>query len=81
MDSPLTLVERNLLAPGGLSTHDLDRVFTRVMAPSIDAADLYFQHSRSEAGVLGGGVVGGGSDSVDRGVGGRAVTREQTGFA
>ncbi|HET7557837.1 MAG TPA: metalloprotease TldD, partial [Rhodanobacteraceae bacterium] len=49
MDSPLALVERNLLAPGGLAANDLERVFAKVCAPSVDAADLYFQHSRSES--------------------------------
>ena len=48
MDSPLALAERNLLAPGGLSTHDLERVFARVMAPSLYAAEVCVMQSRSE---------------------------------
>src|SRR5690348_11480793 len=81
MDSQLTLAERSLLAPGGLSTNDLERVFARVMAPSIDAADLYFQHSRSESWVLEDGIVRDGSHSIEQGVGVRAVSGEKTGFA
>jgi TldD protein len=81
MDSPLSLAERNLLAPGGLSTNDLERVFARVMAPSIDAADLYFQHSRSESWVLEDGIVRDGSHSIEQGVGVRAISGEKTGFA
>lgn len=48
MDSLIAQAENRLLAPGGLATGDLDRVFSQLMGPSIDAADLYFQHSRSE---------------------------------
>ncbi|HJP99771.1 MAG TPA: metalloprotease TldD, partial [Rhodanobacteraceae bacterium] len=81
MDSPLVLAERNLLAPGGLSIHDLERVFSRVMAPSIDAADLYFQHSRSESWMLEDGIVREGSHSIEQGVGVRAIAGEKTGFA
>src|SRR6185437_1695809 len=81
MDSPLALAERNLLAPGGLSTQDLERVFARVMAPSVDAADLYFQHSRSESWLLEDGIVRDGSHSIEQGVGVRAVSGEKTGFA
>ena len=81
MDSQLTLAERSLLAPGGLSTNDLERVFARVMAPSIDAADLYFQHSRSESWVLEDGIVRDGSHSIEQGVGVRAVSGDKTGFA
>jgi TldD protein len=81
MDSPLLLAERNLLAPGGLSTHDLERVFARVMAPAIDAADMYFQHSRRESWVLEDGIVRDGSHSIEQGVGVRVVSGEKTGFA
>src|SRR3546814_19237698 len=49
MDSLIALAESKLLSPGGIATGDLDRVFTQLMGPSIDAADLYFQHSRSES--------------------------------
>lgn len=52
MDSLIALAQSKLLTPGGLATGDLDRVFTQLMGPSIDAADLYFQHSRSESWLL-----------------------------
>jgi TldD protein len=51
------------------------------MAPSIDAAVLYFQHSRSESWVLEEGIVRDGSPSIEQGVGVRAVSGEKTGFA
>ncbi|MEO6968712.1 MAG: metalloprotease TldD [Rhodanobacteraceae bacterium] len=81
MDSPLALAERRLLAPGGLAANDLERVFARIMGPSIDAADLYFQHSRSESWVLEDGIVRDGSHSIEQGVGVRAISGERTGFA
>ena len=81
MTSALTLAERNLLAPGGLAATDLERVFARVMGPSIDAADLYFQHVRSESWVLEDGIVRDGNHSIEQGVGVRAISGEKTGFA
>jgi len=77
----LALAERQLLQPGGLSSDDLERVFARLMGPSIDAADLYFQHSRSESWMLEDGIVKEGSHSIEQGVGVRAMSGEKTGFA
>jgi TldD protein len=81
MSSLIAQAESRLLAPGGLGTGDLDRVFTQLMGPSIDAADLYFQHSRSESWVLEEGIVKDGSHSIEQGVGVRAMSGEKTGFA
>jgi len=77
----LALAEQRLLTPGGLAAGDLDRVFARLMGPSIDAADLYFQHSRSESWVLEDGIVKEGNHSIEQGVGVRAMSGEKTGFA
>jgi len=77
----LALAEQRLLSPGGLAAGDLERVFSRLMGPSIDAADLYFQHSRSESWVLEDGIVKEGSHSIEQGVGVRAISGEKTGFA
>jgi TldD protein len=79
--SVLAQAERQLLQPGGLSSGDLDRVFSQLMGPSIDAADLYFQHSRSESWVLEDGIVKDGTHSIEQGVGVRAMSGEKTGFA
>src|SRR5690348_2834945 len=81
MDSLIALAESKLLSPGGIATGDLDRVFTQLMGPSIDAADLYFQHSRSESWTLEEGIVKDGSHSIEQGVGVRAMSGEKTGFA
>jgi TldD protein len=77
----LALAERQLLQPGGLSSGDLDRVFSQLMGPSIDAADLYFQHSRCESWMLEDGIVKEGNHSIEQGVGVRAMSQEKTGFA
>src|SRR6187402_3666988 len=81
MDSLISLAERRLLTPGGLASTDLDRVFSQLMGPPIDAADLYFQHSRSESWVLEEGIVKDGSHSIEQGVGVRAISGEKTGFS
>ncbi len=81
MNHSLDLAESRLLKPGGLSTDDLDRVFARLMGPSVDAADLYFQHTRSESWVLEDGIVRDGAHSIEQGVGARAISGEKTGFA
>ena len=77
----LAQAESRLLQPGGFSSRDLDRVFARLMGPSIDAADLYFQHSRSESWMLEDGIVREGSHAIEQGVGVRAMSGEKTGFA
>jgi TldD protein len=81
MDSLIALAERRLLQPGGLVAGDLEHVFSQLMGPSIDAADLYFQHSRSESWVLEEGIVKDGSHSIEQGVGVRAISGEKTGFS
>ncbi len=81
MDSLIAQAERRLLSPGGLAATDLEHVFSQLMGPSIDAADLYFQHSRSESWVLEEGIVKDGSHSIEQGVGVRAISGEKTGFA
>jgi TldD protein len=81
MDSLIAVAERRLLQPGGLAANDLERVFAQLMGPSIDAADLYFQHSRSESWTLEEGIVKDGSHSIEQGVGVRAMSGEKTGFS
>ena len=77
----LAQAERQLIQPGGFSSRDLERVFAQLMGPSIDAADLYFQHSRSESWMLEDGIVREGSHAIEQGVGVRAMSGEKTGFA
>ncbi|HVB84167.1 MAG TPA: metalloprotease TldD [Rhodanobacteraceae bacterium] len=81
MDSLINLAEQRLLLPGDLSAAHLERVFSELMGPAIDAADLYFQHSRSESWVLEDGIVKDGHHAIEQGVGVRAIAGEKTGFA
>ena len=81
MTDLITQAEHRLLRPGGLAAGDLDGIFTRLMGPSIDAADLYFQHSRSESWMLEDGIVKDGNHSIEQGVGVRALSGEKAGFA
>ncbi|MEO7065133.1 MAG: metalloprotease TldD [Dokdonella sp.] len=81
MTDLITQAEQRLLRPGGLAAGDLDGVFARLMGPSIDAADLYFQHSRSESWMLEDGIVKDGNHSIEQGVGVRALSGEKAGFA
>src|SRR5690242_20746405 len=73
--------DRALLAPYGLDAGGLGQVFGRIMAHQVDAADLYFQYSRSEGWSLEEGIVKSGSFNIDQGVGVRAVSGEKTAFA
>ena len=77
----LRRAEEQLLAPAGLDEAALQRVLGRLMRPGVELADLYFQAARREAWVLEDGIVREGSRSLDRGVGARAISGEQTGFA
>ncbi len=81
MTDLIARAEQRLLRPGGLAASDLENVFARVMGPAIDAADLYFQHSRSESWVLEDGIVKDGNHSIEQGVGVRALSGEKAGFA
>ena len=81
MDPIFVLAEQRLLAPGELDAGRLEQVFARLMGPQVDAADLYFQHSRSESWMLEDGIVKDGQHSIEQGVGVRAISGEKTGFA
>ncbi|MBA1146073.1 metalloprotease TldD [Ectothiorhodospiraceae bacterium WFHF3C12] len=77
----LSLAQAHILGPAGLTEDDLDKAFGQLMAPGVDAADMYFQASRHESWVLEDGIVKTGSHGLDQGVGVRAISGEKTGFA
>src|SRR5690554_1863222 len=77
----LSVADRILLAPGGVDTHEIDRVLGTLMGHKLDYADLYFQYSRLEGWSLEEGIVKSGSFAIDQGVGVRAVSGEKTAFA
>ena len=77
----LRIAEAEVLNAVGLQTEDLNRALDRMLVPSIDYADLYFQLSRREAWSLEDGIVKDGSHSLEHGVGARAISGDKTGFA
>lgn len=76
-----SLVADRLLAPGGVDESALQSTLERLMTHEVDAADLYFQHSRSETWMLDDGLVKEGSHNIEQGVGVRAMSGDRTGFA
>ncbi len=81
MTDAMKLAEQQLLEPGGLSHSDIEKVLHHLMGPSVDAGDLYFQNTISEAWSLEDGLVRSGTHAVEQGVGIRAISGEKTGFA
>jgi TldD protein len=81
MSDALLTAERQLLAPGGLSQRELERVLGGLMGPAVDAGDLYFQTLTHESWMLEDGLVRNGVHSQEQGVGIRAMSGDKTGFA
>lgn len=77
----LELARQNLLEPGGLSESDLERSLDLLLAPGLDAADLYFQSKRSQGWSLEDGILKSGSFSIEQGVGLRGIAGETSGLA
>ncbi len=75
------LAQQILLAPAGLAEGQLEDTLRGTLTGNVDYADLYFQHSRHEAWVLEDGMVRDASYNLDRGVGVRTLSGQQTGFA
>jgi len=65
MTDALQLAEQQLLAPGGLSQTDLEKVLSHLMGPAVDYGDLYFQNTSHEAWALEDGLVRSGTHAVD----------------
>lgn len=74
-------VEQQLLGGSGLTMADVERALSAAMAPGIDDAEVYFQHSLNESWSLEDGKVKDASQSIEQGVGVRAISGEKTGFA
>jgi len=76
----------DVAAPAGLAWFDLDeallaRVMSELSARGADAAELYFEHSRTDYVDLEDGLISRAQSSVDLGVGLRVVIGDQVGFA
>ena len=81
MSSGLELAQATLLHPAELSERELTATLDSLLSHDVDAADLYFQYRRSRAWTLEDGIVKEGSQSIQQGVGVRAMSGEKTGFA
>ena len=80
-ESTLDYARHALLAPGGVTESDLDKVFAQLLTRDTTLADLYFQSARYESWGLEEGIIKNGSYRIEQGVGVRTVCGEQTGFA
>jgi TldD protein len=65
----------------GMDQAATSRVMSELTARGADAADLYFQHTRSNSLSLEDGIVSNARSSIQQGVGLRVVIGEQTGYA
>ena len=81
MSQIFELAQTRLLEPAGLAHADLSKLFSQLMGPGVDYADIYFQYNRQESWALEEGKVKTGSHSIEQGVGIRAIAGEKTGFA
>ncbi len=80
-DTTLDNARQMLLDPGGIELRDVEHVLGQLSGQTVDLADLYFEHTRSESWSLEDGLVKDGAHAIDQGVGVRAVSGEKTGFA
>ena len=65
----------------GVDQSVVARVMSELTARGADAADVYFQHSRSNSLTLEDGIVSRANSGIEQGVGLRVVIGEQTGYA
>jgi len=65
----------------GVDQATVAKVMSELTANGADAADLYFQHSRSNSLSLEDGIVSNANSNIQQGVGLRVVIGEQTGYA
>jgi len=81
MSQILDIAREHILSPSGLDEDSLEAVLSRMLGPSIDYGDVYFQLSRSESWALEDGIVKHGTYNIEQGAGVRAISGEKTGFA
>jgi TldD protein len=77
----IAVAREHLLGRVGLDLGTLDRALGAAMSRPLDYADLYFQLTRYETWTVEDGIVKEGVQSIDQGVGVRAISGERTGFA
>lgn len=75
------LVSEYLFSKGDINDAVLSQTLGETMTPSVDFADLYFQHATFEEWSLDENKVKSGSFEIEHGVGIRAISGDKTGFA
>ncbi len=73
--------ENPFMAWFGVDQATAARVMAELTARGADAADLYFQHSRTNSLALEDGIVSNANSGIEQGVGLRVVIGDQTGYA
>ncbi len=81
MTDALDLARQRILSPAGLDERDLERALASLLTHRIDGGDLYFQLTRHESWTLEDGSVKHAAHGISQGVGVRALSGDQTGFA
>lgn len=81
MATSTEIAQANLFEANDLSVNQLSELMGKLMAGSVEQADLYFQASAHESWVLENGVVKDGSFEIEQGVGVRAISGQKVGFA
>ncbi|MBI2970339.1 MAG: metalloprotease TldD [Gammaproteobacteria bacterium] len=81
MNKAIAIAQQRLLEPVGMDSESIRKALDQIMSRRVDDADLYFESTRSESWVLEEGIIKEGSQSIDQGVGVRAVSGEKSGFA
>ena len=81
MSEYMSIAKTHLLEPSSISHYQIEEVLSKLMTPSVDYADLFFQNTFYETWSLEDSQIKGGSFNIDKGVGIRAVSAEKTGFA
>ena len=77
----LQAAQQSILTPAGVELRQLEQALDTLMAPAIDAGELYFQRLQRESWSLEDGTVRNGNFHTEQGVGIRANSGEKTGFA
>ena len=49
MSTALDIAKQNLLSPGGMGENEIQKVLDQLLTYQVDAADLYFEMTRSES--------------------------------
>jgi Predicted Zn-dependent proteases and their inactivated homologs len=73
----LNFARQAILTPTGIQDGDIEKIMSRLLSSSVDAADIYFQSSHSESWVMEAGIIKEGSHSIEQGAGVRAVAGEK----